>query len=174
MSRAFGPVMQNGYLVRDLDAALAHWTGVLGVGPFFVIERLALVDARYRGEPFEADVTIALACSGGLQIELIRQRDDAPSIYREWYDAGREGLHHLGFYCEDIAATLASLGDGRYERVQWGTTSGGGGFAYLATEAHPGTCVELIQRDEAMRRLFEIVESASRDWDGSEPVRRLR
>ncbi len=35
MSRLFGDVRQNGYVVRDLEAAMKHWTQVLGVGPFF-------------------------------------------------------------------------------------------------------------------------------------------
>ncbi len=32
MSRIFGKVCQNGYVVRDIAAALTHWTEVLGVG----------------------------------------------------------------------------------------------------------------------------------------------
>lgn len=36
MSRIFGSLRQNGYVVRDIAAALHHWTTVLGVGPFFV------------------------------------------------------------------------------------------------------------------------------------------
>jgi hypothetical protein len=35
MSRIFGKVCQNGYVVRDIEAAMAHWTQVLGVGPFY-------------------------------------------------------------------------------------------------------------------------------------------
>ena len=42
MSRIFGKVCQNGYVVRDIEAALAHWTRILGVGPFFYIERVPL------------------------------------------------------------------------------------------------------------------------------------
>ncbi|HKJ25568.1 MAG TPA: VOC family protein, partial [Myxococcota bacterium] len=30
MSLRFGPVRQNGYVVRDIGAALDHWTRVLG------------------------------------------------------------------------------------------------------------------------------------------------
>ena len=48
MSRLFGAVRQNGYVVRDIDAALRHWTGVLGVGAFYYFERVALEDFRYR------------------------------------------------------------------------------------------------------------------------------
>ena len=32
MSRIFGEVRQNGYVVRDIEAALHHWTERLGVG----------------------------------------------------------------------------------------------------------------------------------------------
>ncbi len=35
MNRGFGSVRQNGYVVRDIEAALKHWTEVLAVGPFF-------------------------------------------------------------------------------------------------------------------------------------------
>ncbi len=33
MSRLFGPIRQNGYVVRDIEAAMAHWIDVLQVGP---------------------------------------------------------------------------------------------------------------------------------------------
>ena len=51
MSRLFGEIRQNGYVVHDIEAALRHWTGVLGVGPFFHFERVPIDDFRYRGEP---------------------------------------------------------------------------------------------------------------------------
>ena len=35
MSRIFGPIRQNGYVVRDINAALEHWTSVVGMGPLF-------------------------------------------------------------------------------------------------------------------------------------------
>ena len=40
MSRIFGRPCQNGYVVRDIEAALKHWTEVLGIGPFFYFERV--------------------------------------------------------------------------------------------------------------------------------------
>ncbi len=30
MSRVFGEIRQNGYVVRDIEAALRHWTETLG------------------------------------------------------------------------------------------------------------------------------------------------
>ena len=37
MTPRFGPVMQLGFVVPDLDRAMAHWTGNVGVGPFYVM-----------------------------------------------------------------------------------------------------------------------------------------
>ena len=34
MSRLFGEFRQVGIVVRDIEAAMKHWTEVLGVGPF--------------------------------------------------------------------------------------------------------------------------------------------
>ncbi len=45
MQPKFGARMvQAGYLVDDLDAAMAHWTGTLGAGPFFVLPKREFVE----------------------------------------------------------------------------------------------------------------------------------
>jgi catechol 2,3-dioxygenase-like lactoylglutathione lyase family enzyme len=167
MSRLFGPIRQGGYLVNDLEAAIDHWTGTLGVGPFFLLPDVAMVDPVYRGGPCEARIDIALANSGELQIELVQQTNDAPSIYREWLHQGRLGLHHVGFFVEDIDACLTGL-DPAPERLQHGRN-----FCYIDTEAHPGTISELIVVDENLGGLFDVIRAASVSWDGTEPVRRL-
>ena len=114
MSRIFGEIRQNGYVVRDLAAALRHWTTVLGVGPFFYFEHVKIDDFRYRGQPSSPALSIALANSGALQIELIQQHNDAPSMYRDFLQAGREGLQHVAYWTETMDADLerlAALGD---------------------------------------------------------------
>ena len=40
MSRIFGAVCQNGYVVRDIRAAMDHWVNVMGVGPWYYIDRV--------------------------------------------------------------------------------------------------------------------------------------
>jgi hypothetical protein len=52
MSRLFGGVMQNGYVVRDIEAAMRHWIDVLGVGPWFYIDHLPVADFQYKGQPW--------------------------------------------------------------------------------------------------------------------------
>src|SRR6201996_8570876 len=109
MSRIFGAVRQNGYVVRDLRAALDHWVTVLGVGPWFYIERVKTDYFRHRGQDSAVEMSIALANSGDLQIELIQQRNDAPSLYKEFLDSGREGLQHLSFWSTEYQSLYDRL-----------------------------------------------------------------
>ncbi|MBO6634967.1 MAG: VOC family protein, partial [Parvibaculum sp.] len=104
MSRFFGKVCQNGYVVRDIEAALKHWTEVLGVGPFYYIDRVKCDWFTYRGKPSPVEMSIALGNTGDLQIELIQQRNDAPSMYMDFLNAGREGLQHMSYWTTDYQA----------------------------------------------------------------------
>ena len=170
MSRLYGPVRQNGYVVRDIEAALAHWTSELGVGPFFYFERVPVEDFRYRGEPSPIEVSIALANSGSLQIELIQQRNDAPSMYRDFLVAGREGLQHLAFWPDDYDAALAAAAERGHAVGQSGCIGESGRFAYLETEAHSGTVVELSEVSGPKGRFFRHVAEVAASWDGGEPI----
>jgi hypothetical protein len=94
MSRIFGPIAQLGYVVRDAHASMEQWIRN-GVGPWFHFERVKLDWFRHRGIASPLEMSVALANSGDVQIELIQQRNDAPSMYKEFLDAGREGLQHV-------------------------------------------------------------------------------
>jgi hypothetical protein len=71
MSRLFGPLRQMGLVVRDIDRAMQHWIEVCGVGPWFVAEKLPLDGFWYKEQPYDIHITVALANSGDVQLELI-------------------------------------------------------------------------------------------------------
>jgi hypothetical protein len=171
MSRVFGEIRQNGYVVRDIEAAMGHWAEVLGIGPWFYVERAPLLDFTYRGEPSPIEASIALANSGPLQVELIQQRNDAPSLYRDFLDAGREGLQHVAYWTETFAADRARHIAAGYRVGHEGRTGEFGPFVYYLTETHPGTVVELSDVAGPKKRLFETIAAAARDWDGADPIR---
>ena len=174
MNRGFGTVRQNGYVVRDIEAAMKHWTEVLAVGPFFYLERAPIEAFHYRGEPSDLQVSIALAGWGPLQIELIQQRNEAPSMYRDFLAAGHEGLQHVACWTEHFDEDLARLIGLGHQIGQSGQAGGPDGrFVYFATEAHPGTVVELSEISGAKGRVFEHIAETARTWDGSDPVRRI-
>ena len=140
-------VVQNAYVVEDLDAAMARWTTVFGAGPFFANRDIRIDDARYRGEPTRLRFAGAIAQAGDVQIELIQQLDDSPSCYRDLYPAGSEGFHHIAVFVDDLDADIA-----RYEAlgapVAFSGVSRGMRFAYVDTSpmlgimgrAARGTC----------------------------------
>jgi Glyoxalase/Bleomycin resistance protein/Dioxygenase superfamily len=94
MSPLFGPLREMGFVVRDIEKAMRHWVEVCGVGPWFVAERLPLDRFWYKEEPHDIHVTVALANSGDVQLELTQQRDTTSSMYRDFLASGYEGLQH--------------------------------------------------------------------------------
>ena len=173
MSRIFGEIRQNGYVVRDIEAAIRHWTDVLGVGPFFYIEHPPIEDFRYHGEPSDADVSIALTNSGPLQIELIQQRNAGQSMYRDFLSAGNEGLQHVAYWTTDFETDLDRCLTAGYTVGQSGRVGDRGRFVYFDTEAHPGTVVELSDVSGPKGQLFAHLAELCANWDRSEPIRSI-
>ena len=167
-------VAQNAYVVPDLDAALRHWVERRAVGPFFVFERMVFADHRYRGTPSQPTLSVALAYSGAMQVELIAQHDEQPSVYREFLAAGGRGLHHVGFGAGDIEAESAAYQAGGYVRALDGRLAGGTRVVYFDTVAELGHFTELWEETAELTPLFQMIEDAARDWDGRDPIRRLQ
>lgn len=165
-----GPVMQIAFVPDDFDAAIAHWTGTMGVGPFFLIENIKLPDSFYLDEPNECVFSIALAYWGDVQVELIRQENDAPSIY---FGAEGKGLHHTCILTDDIAtARVIAEAVGAKVLVE-GRVDPDGAVLYVDTGGGPGTIVEILQPASGSTGLFDMIKAAGKDWDGSNPVRKL-
>jgi Glyoxalase/Bleomycin resistance protein/Dioxygenase superfamily len=173
MSARFNPIIQNGYVVKDLDKAMHHWSGKCGVGPFFVLEHIKFGDLYFRGQRTSIDMTAAIAYWGEMQIELIYQHDDAPSIYTDFSRSKGEGLQHVGVMTDSVEKHLAELAQSGIKPTQWGATATGIQFAYLDTDLHPGGMIELVESGAAINAFFSLAREASRNWNGRDPVRRL-
>jgi catechol 2,3-dioxygenase-like lactoylglutathione lyase family enzyme len=168
-----GPVRQTGFVVRDLDRALSHWVEALGIGPWITIDPLVLDPCEYRGRSTATPIRIALAQSGDLQIELIQALDESPSCYREFLDAGHEGLHHLAWWVDDFDAVVRAVSSAGWTTVQAGDLMGTR-FCYLDANGHPGTIAEVMELTDATRWLAGFVRDAAETWDGvTDPVRKL-
>jgi hypothetical protein len=175
MSRIFGDVRQNGYVVKDIESALKHWTEVLGVGPFFYFETVPVENFQYWGRPSAPQLSIALANSGNLQIELIQQRNEAPSLYRDFLSAGHEGLQHLAYWTDTFDADVEHALELGFRVGHSGEVGGPDGrFVYFATERHPGTVIELSEISGPKGIFFRHIAEEARRWDGSEPSVRWR
>ncbi|MGD9535705.1 MAG: VOC family protein [Alphaproteobacteria bacterium] len=171
MSRIFGAIRQNGYVVKDIEAAMRHWSEVMGVGPWFYNAHVPLLDFTYKGTPAEPDVSVAFSNSGMLQIELIQQRNDAPTLFLDFLKAGHEGLQHVAYWTENYEADRAKALALGYKVGHEGSTGKYGPFVYFQTESHPGTIVELSAVVGIKKRLFAHIAEAAANWDGKDPIR---
>jgi catechol 2,3-dioxygenase-like lactoylglutathione lyase family enzyme len=167
-----GEIMQLAFVPDDFDAALAHWTGTIGAGPFFLLEYIALANARYLGEPTAARFTLALGYWGGMQIELIRPDNDQPSHYRGRYAPG-PGLHHVCILVDSIADARAACARAGAVTVFEGDVGDTGAVIYADPGRGAGSLIELLQPRDGTREQFAIMQQAHRTWDGTDPVRRL-
>ncbi|MEW1718247.1 VOC family protein [Streptomyces sp. NPDC093109] len=171
MSRVFGRIAQIGYVVHDLRAAMDFWVAQ-GVGPWFYQEPVELDWFRYRGADSGMKMAAALANSGDIQIELIQPLNDEPSLYKDFLDAGHEGAQHVAYWSEDyqqLYDRALSLG---YTVAQEGAIRGGR-FAYLDTETHPGTVIEISDIGGAKGELFATLREMAAAWDGTSPINRI-
>lgn len=167
---AIGAVMQIAFVPKDFDAAVRYWTETMGVGPFYLIENIQLEDMHYMGEPSDCVFSIAIAYWGDMQVELIRQENDSPSIYR-----GQEGgaLHHTCVLTDDIQhARRIAEGSGATILVE-AKVAPDGAVLYIDTGGGPGSIVEILQMSSGSDALFAMIKGGSVNWDGSEPLRKL-
>ncbi|WP_018634786.1 VOC family protein [Parafrankia elaeagni] len=166
-----GVVRQNGYVVRDIDQAIASWLS-LGIGPWYVLRERPQAGV-YRGQPCEVTVSVAFANSGDLQLELIQQHGDEPSIYSEFLASGREGYHQLAFWASDFGATMDSVAAAGWPVVWSGGGDGATRYAYFEPPAGPATIIEIMELNPATEGMAKLVRDASASWDGSDPVRAI-
>ncbi|MBL6954144.1 MAG: VOC family protein [Alphaproteobacteria bacterium] len=170
MSRLFGSLRQMGYVVKDIDAAMRHWIDVCQIGPWFYVDKLVVQDFTYKGQPSDPHLSIALANSGDVQLELIQQRDDSPTLYQDFLNAGNEGLQHFSTWPENYQEIYREALAAGYT-VGQEADSPRGPFVYFEQEGHPGTVIEMAEMTEGRRRIFDGVREAAVDWDGSDPIR---
>ncbi len=173
MSQIFGPIRQLGYVVRDIEAEMNHWIRILGVGPWFYAERVPVQKFQYRGTASPIEVSVALANSGSLQIELIQQRNAVPSIYVDFLAKHGTGLQHVACWTENFDADVARAREHGLVPCMSGEVGDRGRYVYFDTESHPGTVVELSEIAGPKGALFRIIREAAETWDGSEPIRKF-
>lgn len=171
MSRFLGQIRQLGYVVADIDAAMDHWSRVLGVGPWFYNPQVPIENYRYRGQDYAPHNSVALANAGFIQVELIQTRNEVPSMYRDFQLAGHTGLQHVAYWTEDFDRDLASVLQQGWQSVMEGEVGERGRFVYFDTEFHPGTVIELSEVAGPKGKLFRMIQEASVGWSGRDPVR---
>ncbi|CAN5701009.1 methylmalonyl-CoA epimerase [soil metagenome] len=120
--------------VADLDAAIAHFERVWELG----------VTRRERVE--DQGVEEAMLTVGGSSLQLLGAISPEGTVGRFLASRG-EGLHHIAFRVDDLAATLAELDAKGVELIDRSPRPGGGGqsVAFVHPKSNHGLLVELVQ-----------------------------
>ena len=113
-----------------------------------------------------------------MQIELIQQTNDAPSAYREFLSAGREGMQHVSSWFSDHAeydrARAALLERGLQIVHESLGDEDSGRFAYFETGVPEGHLIEVSETLlPGIREVVELAASEARDWNGDNPIREV-
>ncbi len=169
-------IIQNAWVVEDIEVAAARWAKTFGVGPFFVAEYGPdiLEDVTYRGEPGELRMKTAIAYAGPVQVELVEPLGATPNVYREAFPEGHEGFHHVCVWTDDIDAELARYASEGCAAANLGKVKGGGPrFGYVDARKSLGCYVELLEQSAPVQATFDMIAEACRHWDGTDPVRAL-
>ena len=142
-------ILHIGIVVKDMDAALAHWTTFLGLN-----ERPATMVAEghhanptlFRGQPSAAKVRLAFIELENIQVELLQPIDGEPNAWQEFLDTHGEGMHHIAFEVKGIGETYVdAYGAAGMPAFMSGGWDGG---EYIYADSHHalGATVELLER----------------------------
>ncbi len=158
-------IIQNAYVVDDLDEAITRWHGLWGIGPFFVRRHIALSSVRYRGEPAELDFSAAYVQAGPIMVELVAQHDARPSAFRDMYAPGQQGLHHVAVVPDDYDRLIAEYAASGFPLAGEMRTASGRGAAFVDTRAMLGHMTEVYLPSEGLEAVYREVAAAAASWD---------
>ena len=159
--------VQLAYAVDDVVEAARRWSA-RGVGPFFVIEHIAVPTARVNGTPSTFDHSSAYGQWGSVMVELICQHDDGAGRI-----VGTSGLHHVAGFVSDFASAASYLVAAGFPEVLYAETGAGMPFGFFDARAELGHLIEIYERTERLAGFYAMVRDAAVGWDGSDPIRLL-
>jgi Glyoxalase/Bleomycin resistance protein/Dioxygenase superfamily len=163
---------QMGHVVDDLVAAARRWATVFGVGPFHLLPVVDQQLTHADGEVKTLRIQVGVAQAGPVQIELIQQHCDTPSIYRDWSRGGTSGFHQVATVTEDYEGKKGHLQALGHDVV---AESLGGRFrvAYVDTVRAFGFYTEIVEHTPEFLEQLQSISRTCAGWDGTDPVRVL-
>lgn len=168
------PIVQLGYSVPDIDAAIERWRSAFNVGPIFV-NREIRVQGIYRGAASVFYNTSAFIQWGNMQIELTQQLDDAPSMLRDVCPPGETRVISYAWFADEWASEVHQLNGQGFETVFTAAVPAiGVQVAFVDTRAAIGVLAEVHQNSEFLRNQYRKIAHAAASWDGTRPVRELK
>jgi Glyoxalase/Bleomycin resistance protein/Dioxygenase superfamily len=168
---SFGPrdngIIQIAYSVADIHAGMRQYSELLNVGPWFLVGPFVPPQGMYRGAPTKMHVTLALAFAGEINIELVQQHDQEPSVFGETLKArGAHGFHHWAIGARDFEKSVAHHRSLGYAEAFSDTAPMGFRIVYFDTTRDLPGMLEVIEMNAAAEQGFHQMYQAAQEWDG--------
>lgn len=149
-----GSIDQVAVVVRDLDASMERYVNEFGIGPWSVYTFSPdwIQGMTFRGNEQDYVMKLAITMVGNVMYELI-EPVQGPNSYEEFLNEHGEGLHHLGYFVDDIDTAIQQMEKAGYKLLQSGRsfgTNNDGAYAYFETENALGHIVEAIEMPAEM------------------------
>lgn len=167
-SPSFGPIRQIAWVVGNLEESVDSWLRVSGVGPWTCFRNVAMA-GTLRGAPAKVRMHVALGYQDDMEIELIEDLGAGPSPYRNAAGAPLIGMHHVGWFTDDVGADIAR-GNARGMTTCFEAKNEVTRVAYLEDPREPKLLFEFIEMNAVMRAGFSARREAARAWRGADPV----
>jgi hypothetical protein len=169
----FHPIVQIAYFVDDAQKAAAHAANTWGAGPFFFIEKIQLAWGEHKGKPQTFLHSSAYGQWGSLMLEFVQQDIEGPSPFRDMYNPGESGIHHMATMVDSLTDTYAHYENAGYDIAARAETLTGTEFAFINTVVQLGHMIEVYEKSPSLLGFYQMVQEASVDWSGDTPVRNL-
>lgn len=152
-----GRLIQLGFVVPDLETAIASMTEKLGTGPFMTLPADPH-EVWFRGKMEMSNYQLAFGYMGAMNIELIMPIS-GKSVYAEFLDRVPEGgVQHLGYQVDDFDAAAADMEARGFISTQKGSF-GDTRFNYYEIAGAPGIMTEILYLDEAVQGMFASIKA---------------
>ena len=132
---------QLSYVYKDVKNQAKIMENLYGIPKFAQMENITHQDATYRGKEVTIVIDYAFSRLLNVQVEL-QQWKSGDSLFKDFIDQGKEGLHSIGVYVEDLEAYIDQFKKRGIEVLQTGQISKFK-FAYLNTEKTFGFLLEI-------------------------------
>jgi len=134
-------IEQLSYVYKDVKKQAKIMEELYGIPKFAVMENITHQDATYRGKEVNIILDYAMSRLINVQIEL-QQWKSGESLFKDYIDNGKEGLHSIGVYVNDLQAYIDEFKKRGIEVIQTGQV-GKQKFVYLDTENTFGILLEI-------------------------------
>jgi catechol 2,3-dioxygenase-like lactoylglutathione lyase family enzyme len=165
------PVRQIAYFVPDVVVAARAHMATFGSGPYYIAEHIPLTSSFHRGTPAPLDHSSAYGQWGDVMVEFVQQNNEGPSVFRDLYSDGGQGMHHVALIVDDLKQTMATYEAAGHPAALYAEVAPGVGFAMMDCVASLGHFVELYEPTAPLLAVYDLVRSSALDFEGSEPIR---